>query len=88
MLAEGSIPMLPLTIAASSDNISPNKLFVKIVSNCKIRPVNSSYSFQSLLLILSINEIFRNWQALAYVQGAYGWGKQTIARDQTKTCFG
>lgn len=34
MLADGSIPMLPVIIDASSDKISPNMLFVTIVSNC------------------------------------------------------
>nr|ACU24384.1 unknown [Glycine max] len=33
-LAEGSIPILPVTIEASSDNISPKMLFVTMVSNC------------------------------------------------------
>lgn len=36
-LAEGSIPILPVIIEASSDNISPKMLFVTIVSNCKIQ---------------------------------------------------
>lgn len=34
ILADGSIPMLPVIIEASSDNISPNMLLVTIVSNC------------------------------------------------------
>lgn len=34
-LADGSIPILPVIIEASSDKISPNILFVTIVSNCK-----------------------------------------------------
>lgn len=34
-LADGSIPILPVIIDASSDRISPNMLFVTIVSNCK-----------------------------------------------------
>ena len=54
MLADGSIPILPLTIAASSDNISPNKLFVKMVSNCKIRSVNGSNYFHSILINKSL----------------------------------
>lgn len=33
-LADGSIPILPVIIEASSDKISPNILFVTIVSNC------------------------------------------------------
>jgi len=33
-LADGSIPMLPVIIEASSDNISPKMLFVTMVSNC------------------------------------------------------
>lgn len=33
-LAEGSIPILPVIIDASSDKMSPNMLFVTIVSNC------------------------------------------------------
>jgi hypothetical protein len=33
-LADGSIPMLPVIIDASSDNMSPKILFVTIVSNC------------------------------------------------------
>lgn len=33
-LADGSIPILPVIIEASSDKISPNMLFVTIVSNC------------------------------------------------------
>ena len=36
-LAEGSMPMLPVIIEASSDNISPKTLFVTIVSNCILR---------------------------------------------------
>lgn len=36
MLADGSIPMLPVSMDASSDNMSPNMLFVTIVSNCKL----------------------------------------------------
>jgi hypothetical protein len=35
MLADGSIPMLPVIIEASSDKISPKRLLVTIVSNCK-----------------------------------------------------
>jgi hypothetical protein len=35
-LADGSIPMLPVSIDASSDNMSPKILFVTIVSNCNI----------------------------------------------------
>ena len=34
-LADGSIPMLPVSIDASSDKMSPKMLFVTIVSNCK-----------------------------------------------------
>lgn len=34
-LADGSIPILPVIIEASSDKISPKILFVTIVSNCK-----------------------------------------------------
>ena len=33
MLAEGSIPRLPVSIDASSDRMSPNRLAVTIVSN-------------------------------------------------------
>ena len=33
-LADGSIPILPVIIEASSDKMSPNMLFVTIVSNC------------------------------------------------------
>lgn len=33
-LADGSIPILPVIIEASSDRISPKMLFVTIVSNC------------------------------------------------------
>lgn len=35
-LADGSIPMLPVIIEASSDNISPKMLLVTIVSNCNV----------------------------------------------------
>lgn len=35
ILADGSIPILPVIIDASSDRISPNMLFVTIVSNCR-----------------------------------------------------
>jgi hypothetical protein len=33
-LADGNIPKLPVSIAAQSDNMSPNKLSVTITSNC------------------------------------------------------
>lgn len=36
-LADGSMPMLPVIIEASSDNISPKMLFVTMVSNCNLR---------------------------------------------------
>jgi hypothetical protein len=35
ILAEGSIPILPVSMDASSDSMSPKMLFVTIVSNCK-----------------------------------------------------
>lgn len=35
ILAEGSMPILPVSMDASSDSMSPKMLFVTIVSNCK-----------------------------------------------------
>lgn len=49
-LADGSIPILPVIIEASSDRISPNMLFVTIVSNCNFRELDVStlYTLQTL----------------------------------------
>ena len=49
-LADGSIPILPVIIEASSDRISPNMLFVTIVSNCNFRELDMStlYTLQTL----------------------------------------
>jgi len=38
MLADGSMPMLPVSIEASSDRMSPKMLPVTIVSNCPEEP--------------------------------------------------
>lgn len=43
-LADGSIPILPVIIEASSDKMSPNMLLVTIVSNCIISFSNSKDS--------------------------------------------
>ena len=47
-LADGSIPILPVIIEASSDKISPNILFVTIVSNCKKLYIHTFVSPQIL----------------------------------------
>lgn len=52
ILADGSIPMLPVIIEASSDNISPNKLLVTIVSNC-----SKTYH---IILILKLFTVIRD----------------------------
>lgn len=52
-LADGNIPMLPVIIEASSDRISPNMLFVTIVSNCNFK--NQEASLLSTYNMLLIN---------------------------------
>ena len=58
-LADESIPMLPVIIDASSDNMSPKILFVTIVSNCD---TGNSVGQHTLILLnsLEINYIQRN----------------------------
>ena len=59
-LADESIPMLPVIIDASSDNMSPKILFVTIVSNCD--DTGNSVGQHTLILLNSpeINYIQRN----------------------------
>lgn len=50
-LADGSIPILPVIIEASSDRMSPNILFVTIVSNCNVTNRGVFVGSRFLLLV-------------------------------------
>jgi hypothetical protein len=56
-LADGSIPMLPVIMDASSDSMSPKMLFVTIVSNCSDR---GNLRSQCSILILSQDTMHKN----------------------------